>query len=66
MNENNWRPDSLADRMMHLTLAMNNPCAEDEHTYSDQVVALPNGTMLSQMCTVCYVYRGWIYSSAME
>jgi hypothetical protein len=61
MNEN-WADLTLEQRIEIITEARKNACPDDNHVYEDMVFTAGNGTMLNQVCKICFNVQGWIYN----
>lgn len=61
MNEN-WGELTPLERAQFISRARENPCPEDNHVYEDMVISMGQGTMLNQVCKICFDIQGWIYN----
>lgn len=54
--------EEFRERLNKISLAMNNPCPDNEHDFEDSVNSVDKATMLMQICRKCFTPQGWIYN----
>jgi hypothetical protein len=54
--------EEFEKRAKKISMAMNNPCRDDEHDFEDSVTSMDRATMLMQFCKKCFTPQGWIYN----
>jgi hypothetical protein len=59
-NDKSWGDMTPTEKLSYLSQARENVC--DEHDYEDSVNDMGYGTMLHQVCKVCFDIQGWIYT----
>jgi hypothetical protein len=50
----------IKQRLQKFHDAMSNPCNEDEHDYQYSVGSMGKATMMHQICSKCFDFRGLI------
>lgn len=59
MDLSNLKPH---ERVSYIVSRIKDPCPEGQHNYEDLVEVLGSSTMLDQICTICFNFKGWLYN----